>query len=99
MIRLHEGRPRDAARAFERLPEQSRYRGLIDSCDQATLESLAGPAQFEMDPEFFYESALMLVTCGRPEASLALLRRAINQGYCAISALESEQPFRPRRSR
>ena len=44
----------------------------------------------ERDPEDRYYQASILAFCGQEEVALALLHSAIQQNYCAYSALQSD---------
>ena len=101
LVRLHEGRRDDAARAFRRLPEDSPYNGLLESCRSAAddrLERVAATANEVADIEAGYAAALVLVACDRPDQALDALEGAIDAGYCAAS-IEREAPFAPLRTR
>jgi hypothetical protein len=41
----------------------------------------------ELDPEEWYHVGALLAYCGQKEASLRLLKAAVQQNYCAYSAL------------
>jgi hypothetical protein len=41
----------------------------------------------EPDPELWYHQAALMAACGQNEAALRLLKAAVQQNYCAYSAL------------
>ena len=44
----------------------------------------------ERDPEIKYYQASILAFCGQEEVALTLLHSAIQQNYCAVSALNAD---------
>jgi len=44
-------------------------------------------AMMEPDPEAWYHVGALLAYCGQKDASLRLLKAAVQQNYCAYSAL------------
>ncbi len=96
---LHQGRIEDAERAWHRLREGSWAHGLLEACRErpespdtrAFLERIE-PTTVR-DPEAWYFSALATNACGDGAAALRLLRSAVEKGYCAASAFESERFF------
>jgi hypothetical protein len=41
----------------------------------------------EADPEAWYHVAALMASCGQKDAALRLLKAAVQQNYCAYSAL------------
>jgi hypothetical protein len=102
LARLSEGRVGAAESALLRLPEDNDFRDLVGRCrarptDPAIarrLDSIAASTAGAADPESAYVAAVFLASCGRDAAALLALKRASRGGYCTVSALESETPFR-----
>jgi len=44
-------------------------------------------AMMEPDPEAWYQVGALLASCGQKEPALRLLKAAVQQNYCAYSAL------------
>lgn len=98
LIRIYEGRLEDAARAFRRLPAESPFNGLLESCRRpgagASLERVRELALKIDDPEAKHEVALLMVVCRRPDGALSLLGQAADDGHCLPTVPEVEAPFR-----
>ena len=41
----------------------------------------------QQDPEFWYRLGALMAACGQDEPALRLLKAAVQQNYCAFSAL------------
>jgi serine/threonine protein kinase len=84
---------RDAARNVGR--SSTYHRDLLVACTQspppADLDRIVREAEssvmLEPDPEAWYHVAELMAYCGQSEASLRLLKAAVQQNYCAYSAL------------
>ncbi len=72
------------------------HRELLDVCLQPTppanLDPVAQKAEAallkEPDPETRYYQGAMVAYCGKTDAAARLIKSAINQNYCAVSALQ-----------
>ncbi len=71
------------------------HRELIMACTQpqrpADMDRIVHEAETsvmtELDPEEWYHVGALMAYCGRPDAALRLLKAAVQQNYCAYSAL------------
>ena len=71
------------------------HRDLLMACTQAqrpaNLDVIVHDAELstmtELDPEEWYHVGALMAYCGQNEAALRLLRAAVQQNYCAYSAL------------
>lgn len=71
------------------------HRDLIIACSQiqhpADLEKIVRDAEssvmIEPDPEAWYHVGALMAYCGQKEPALRLLKAAVQQNYCAYSAL------------
>jgi serine/threonine protein kinase/TolB-like protein len=71
------------------------HRELLAACTQAqrpadmdlTVREAESSAMMEPDPEAWYHVGALLAYCGQKDASLRLLKAAVQQNYCAYSAL------------
>jgi hypothetical protein len=71
------------------------HRELLSACTQAQrppdLDRIVREAESsvmtEPDPEDWYRVGALLAYCGQNEAALRLLKAAVQQNYCAYSAL------------
>jgi len=98
-ILLREGKTNEARQAAKRMPTAPTYgRDLMEAVlgsrpalelDQMAQEAtkLTGGRE---DPEPLYEKGTVLAFAGKKEAALHLIRIAIEQNYCALSALEND---------
>jgi serine/threonine protein kinase/tetratricopeptide (TPR) repeat protein len=95
-ILLRENKIAEAREAVKHMSANPRYhRDLLEACLEpghtADLDRIAHdmatnfPA--EMDPEPWYTQGTILAFCGRKDAALHLLNAAVQQNYCAYSAL------------
>jgi TolB-like protein len=96
-ILLREGKVADAKLAAKRITNDAAwYGGLLQTCLERPSEVGAAvrqtqPALFaEHDPEMKYYQASLLAYCGQDKTAIALLRSAIQQNYCAASALQAD---------
>ena len=77
---------------------------LLSSCQDATVRAAAFRENktallAERDPEIRYYQASILAFCGQEELALTLLHSAIQQNYCAVSALNADPLWAKLRSR
>jgi serine/threonine protein kinase len=95
-ILLRENKVPEAREAAKRMSTNPRYhRDLLEACLEpghtADLDRIAHdmttnfPA--ELDPEPWYTQGAILAYCGKKDAALHLLKAAVQQNYCAYSAL------------
>jgi tetratricopeptide (TPR) repeat protein len=99
-ILLREGKMNEAREAAKKMPTAARYRGdLVEAAlglrpaselDRMAQEATKLTAEATEDPERFYEQGAVLAFAGKKEAALHLIRVAIQQNYCALSALEHD---------
>jgi TolB-like protein/predicted Ser/Thr protein kinase len=92
---LREGRLAEAREAVTRMPTASHYhRDLLQSCLQgppSDLDEIASKAltmPLESDPELVYYQGAILAFCGKKDAAVHLLKRAIESNYCSYSQLQ-----------
>ncbi|MGA2390721.1 MAG: protein kinase [Candidatus Sulfotelmatobacter sp.] len=84
---------RDAAKSVAKSP--TFHRDLLIACTQAPhpadldkiVQESEASAMTEPDPEAWYHVGALLAYCGKDEAALRLLKAAVQQNYCAYSAL------------
>ena len=95
-VYLGAGNLEQARESAKEVPKASFYhRELLIACTQAQrpadLERIAREAETsvmaEPDPEEWYRVGALLAYCGQNEAALRLLKAAVQQNYCAYSAL------------
>jgi TolB-like protein/Tfp pilus assembly protein PilF len=93
---LSEGNLGQAREGAKRVAKASSYhRDLLIACTQsprpADFESVVREAEAsvmtEPDPEAWYRVGALMAYCGQKEAALRLLKAAVQQNYCAYSAL------------
>src|SRR5438128_7250319 len=96
-ILIREGKTSEARMAAERMSKGSPwYGGLLQTCLQRPSEMAAAVREnktallAERDPEIRYYQASILAFCGQEELALTLLHSAIQQNYCAVSALNAD---------
>src|SRR5713101_1780080 len=96
---LREGKIPEAREAVKRMPTTLRYhRDLLESCLQlrpaADLDRMARDSETslptEPDPETWYYQGSLFAYCGKKQAALHLLQRAIEQNYCSYENLLSD---------
>jgi len=98
-VLLREGRINEAKEAAKQMPTNPRYhRDLMEAClglkpaselDRIAHDDLTSLPQ-EADPEPWYYQASVLAYCGKKDAALHMLSLAVEQNYCAYSALLSD---------
>jgi len=84
---------REAAKSVGR--STSYHRDLLIACTQAQrpadmdriVRDAESSVMMEPDPEAWYHVGALLAYCGQNEAALRLLKAAVQQNYCAYSAL------------
>ena len=98
-ILLREGKLAQVAAAVKQMPANRRYhRDLLVACLHATtpaeLEKVANDAQAsvlaEPDPEPWYNQGAILAYFGEKDVAVHLIQTAIEQNYCADSALKMD---------
>ncbi len=95
-ILLRENKIAEAREAVKHMSANPRYhRDLLEACLEpghtADLDRIAHDMltnfPVEMDPEPWYTQGTILAFCGKKDAALHLLSAAVQQNYCAYSAL------------
>ena len=98
-ILLREGKVKEVREAVKKVPALPRYhRDLIEAAvgirPTAELDRLAAEDMTSLaagdDPEGAYEQGSLLAYAGKREAAVHMIRIAIEQNYCAYSALEND---------
>src|SRR4029077_6771971 len=98
-ILLRERKVNEAREAVKKMPSATRYHpDLLEAAlglrPQAELDRIAqedtrSPASGD-DPEAAYEQGAVLAMVGKKDAALHMIRMAVEQNYCAYSALEND---------
>ncbi len=95
-IYLAEGNIGEAHSASKNVGKAPTYhRELLDACtapqrpaDMAKIvRETESAVMIEPDPELWYHQAALMAACGQNEPALRLLKAAVQQNYCAYSAL------------
>jgi len=98
-ILLREGKLKEAREAVKKVPSGPRYhRDLTEAVlgvrPQAELDRIAQEDSTALaagdDPETAYQRGAELAYAGKKDAAVHMLRIAIEQNYCAYSALEND---------
>ena len=98
-VLLRAGRVDDARQALQRMTDNPPWmreflRACLENRPAAEVDKLAGVAESnllpERDPELKYYQGTILAYCGKREAALKFLRRAVEQNYCATTALQMD---------
>jgi TolB-like protein len=96
-ILLRENRLGEAKTAAERMSKDSPWYGaLLQTClshpgnMSAVADEKKTALMAEHDPEMKYYQASILAFCGQKNLAITLLRTAIEQNYCASSALQAD---------
>jgi serine/threonine protein kinase len=84
---------RESAKSVAKSP--SYHRELLVACTQAQrpadldriVREAESSAMIEQDPEAWYHVGALMAYCGQKEPALRLLKAAVQQNYCAYSAL------------
>jgi eukaryotic-like serine/threonine-protein kinase len=97
LLRAHQ---LDLAReALKKVSSNPRdHRDLLEACLQghsgADLDRIAAQTESSIgatpDPETWYQQGAILAFCGKNDAAIRVLGRAINQNYCSYSALRAD---------
>jgi serine/threonine protein kinase len=95
-VYLAESNVGEAHSAAKNVGKASTYhRELIDACTAAQkpgdlakiVRETESSVMMEPDPELWYHQAALMAACGQNEPALRLLKAAVQQNYCAYSAL------------
>ena len=95
-VYLREGKIADAKSASQRMSKNPAWYGsLLQACLERSDIAAARRANqtalmAERDPEMKYYQASLLAFCGQGAMAMRLLRSAIEQNYCASSALQAD---------
>jgi len=95
-IQIREGKLVEARESVKKIASNPRYhRDLMEAClgmrpaselDKITADSEASVLA-EPDPEPWYYEGTIMAFCGKPDRALHMLKAAVEQNYCAYSAL------------
>jgi serine/threonine protein kinase/TolB-like protein len=98
-VLLRERKVNEAREAVKKMPAATRYhRDLLEAAlgmrpaselDRMAQEDVRSLAAGD-DPEAAYEQGSVLALAGKKDAALHMIRMAIEQNYCAYSALEND---------
>jgi serine/threonine protein kinase/tetratricopeptide (TPR) repeat protein len=98
-ILLREGKVKEAREAAKKIPPTARYhRDLMEAAlglrpaselDRIAQEDATSLAAGD-DPEPSYQQGAVLAYAGKKDAAVHMIRMAIEQNYCAYSALEND---------
>jgi TolB-like protein len=98
-ILLREGKVAEARERAQQMPAGAAYhRGFLQAClqsqtpgnmDKLTKDDEAA-AMADPDPEFWYLEGTIMAFCGQKASALHLLKAAVEQNYCAYSAMLSD---------
>jgi hypothetical protein len=98
-ILLREGKVNEARESLKLKPPSSGFRrDLLEVCLglwppselDSTVRKVEGEVVAITDPEPKYNTGAILSFCGQKESALRLLKSAIEQNYCAYSALQRD---------
>ena len=98
-ILLRERKVNEAREAVKKMPSATRYHpALLEAAlglrPQAELDRIAQEDTRSLasgdDPEAAYEQGAVLAMVGKKDAALHMIRMAVEQNYCAYSALEND---------
>jgi serine/threonine protein kinase/tetratricopeptide (TPR) repeat protein len=98
-ILLREGKVAEAREAVKHMPSNPRSsRDLWEAClhlrPSSELDRIAQDAETKQpsdpDPEVWYYKGALLGYCGKEQAALHMLHRAVHQNYCAYTALQTD---------
>jgi TolB-like protein len=97
-ILLREGKPGEARESLKKVPVTARDR-LLEACldgQQSELDRLARQqetaALANLDSEPKYAVGSLIAYCAKPDIAVRLLKSAIENNYCAYTALQTD-PF------
>ena len=95
-VYLAEGNLAEAHQSAKNMAKTPIYhRDLMEACTTAQhpadlariVRENEASAMLELDPEAWYHTAALMAACGQKEPALRLLKAAVQQNYCAYSAL------------
>ncbi|HXY07467.1 MAG TPA: protein kinase [Terriglobales bacterium] len=95
-VLLREGKLAEARENMRNVSSNPRYhRDLLETClgmrPASSLDQIAQAAEAavlaEPDPEPWYYTGTIMAFCGKKEAALRMINAAVEQNYCAYSAL------------
>jgi serine/threonine protein kinase len=95
-VYLAEGNIGEAHSAAKNVGKAATYhRELLDACTAAQrppdfakiVRETESSVIMEPDPELWYHQAALMAACGQTDPALRLLKAAVQQNYCAYSAL------------
>jgi len=98
-ILLREGKLAEARESVKKMSSNPRYhKDLLEAClglrPTSELDKIAQDTQTsvlaEPDPEPWYNQGAILAFCGKQDIALHMLKAAVDQNYCAYSALLSD---------
>ncbi len=96
---LREGKEEEAREAVKRMPVAPHYhRDLLEACLNrrrppeldAIVQKSEATVSTEADPENVYDQGTILAYCGKKEAAVRMIGRAIEHDYCSYSQLRSD---------
>jgi serine/threonine-protein kinase len=99
VVYLRQGRASEAKKAVQDMTDNPIWlRGLLAACldskPAAEIDRLARQAEIDLlpekDSELKYLQATILAYCGKDDIALRFLRRAVEQNYCAYTALQTD---------
>ncbi len=95
-VYLAEGNVAEAHQSAKNMAKTSTYhRDLMEACTAAQhpadlariVRENEASVMMELDPEAWYHTGALMAACGQTEPALRLLKAAVQQNYCAYSAL------------
>jgi len=95
-VYLGEGKLAEARAAAKNMGTASSYhKALMEACTsvqrpadlQTIVRATESSVMLELDPEEWYHIAELMASCGQNEPALRLLKAAVQQNYCAYTAL------------
>ena len=96
-ILVRQGKEKEALQAMDpKIPAWGAYtvlRASLQHRPAAEIAALAGKVSATPDPEVNYFSAAHLAYSGQSNAALAMLKRAVEDGYCSVPAIDSDIMF------
>ena len=99
VVYLRQGRSVEARRAVQNMSDNPLWqRGLLAACldnkPPVEIDRLARQDETnllpEKDPEFKYLQATVFAYCGKDDVAIRFLRQAVEQNYCAYTALQTD---------
>jgi tetratricopeptide (TPR) repeat protein len=95
---LRQGKPQEALKSAKELPAEDLERRFFEAClargSSEQLDRVAHEvernARANADPEVKYFYGSFFAFCGEKDMAVRLLKTAIEQNYCAYSALQSD---------